>query len=134
MTKQRDEKRRKTTRKSNYLFFFFLNQLFHPDKTKPKEATPKPQHYGSPACKCSRGTQASIIYTVRQARAPVIKHQVHYKHILRAHTWVMSVALLHEDKGQVPASEAKQRAELCKHQHTAVALLHPCNTRHWTRF
>lgn len=111
-------------------FFFFLNQLFHPDKTKPKEATPKPQQYGSPAFKCSRGTQASIIYTVRQAWAPVIKHQVHYKHILRARTWVMPVALLHEDKGQVPASEAKQRTELFKHEHTAVALLHPC----WTRF
>lgn len=46
----------------------------------------------------------------------------------------MSVALLHEDKGQVLASDAKQRTKLFKHEHAAAALLRPCSTGHWTRF
>lgn len=82
--KKKKKKRWKKEQKSNY--FFLKNQHFHPDKTKPHEATPKPKQYGSPVLPCGWGTKKPIIYTVRQAWAPVIKHWLNSKHILMAHT------------------------------------------------
>lgn len=71
--KHRDAKRLKTNQKSSY-FLVFLNQLFHSDETKPKEAILKPKQYGSPMFKCGQETKTSRIYTVCQAWASVIKH------------------------------------------------------------
>lgn len=80
------KKKKRDGKKSRNQIAFFKNQHFHPDKTKPHEATPKPKQYGSPVLPCGWGTKKPIIYTVRQAWAPVIKHWLNSKHILMAHT------------------------------------------------
>lgn len=46
------KKKKRDGKKSRNQIAFFKNQHFHPDKTKPHEATPKPKQYGSPVLPC----------------------------------------------------------------------------------